>query len=140
MKNFDQEWEGRRSVESRTFTMGGESFVLKVAVRPELFDAMEEVPDDADIAATFKVIDDQFLSMIEDGEEGCEAEQRYHALRAKPDVIGVRDLREVIDWMVEQHTGRPPTSQQDSQRTRARTATRSTAGSSSRGLAAVSEG
>lgn len=139
MKNFDQEWEGRRSVESRTFQIGGEKFVLKVAVRPELFDEMEDVADDADITKTFGIIDDQFLSMIEDGEEGEEAEQRYRALRAQPEAIGVRDIREVIDWMVEQHTGRPPTSQPDSQRTRARTGTRSTAGSSSRGLAAVGE-
>jgi len=137
-KNFDQEWEGRKSVEARTFVMGGETFVLKKAVRPELFDEMEDIPDDADIAATYAVIDGQFLSMIEDGEEGEDAEKRYRALRAQEEVLGVRDLREVLDWMVEEHTGRPPTSQSDSQRSRARTAGRSTAGSSSRGLREVS--
>jgi hypothetical protein len=139
VKNFDQEWEGRRSVESRTFQIGGEKFVLKAAVRPELFDEMEDVEVGDDIAKTFGVIDNQFLSMIEDGGEGEEAEQRYRALRAKPDALGIRDLREVLDWMVEEHTGRPPTSQPDSPRTRGRTATRSTAGSSSPALAAVGD-
>jgi hypothetical protein len=138
-KNFDQEWESRRAVENRTFVICGETFVLKKAIRPELFDQMQDTPEGGDIADTFAVIDDQFLSMIEDGEEGQDAAQRYRALRAQPDALGVRDLREVIDWMVEEATGRPPTSQSDLPRTPARTARRSTGGSSSRGLAAVSQ-
>lgn len=139
MKNFDQDWESRRTVEARTFQICGEQFVLKTAVRPELFDEMEDVGADADIAKTFAIIDDQFLSMIEDGGEGEEAEVRYRALRAQAEAVGVRDLREVIDWMVEQHTGRPPTLQPASQPSRGRTASRSTGGSSSRALAAVGE-
>lgn len=132
MKNFDKEWEDRRAVEARTFQIGGETFVLKKAVKPELFDEMQDVPDGASIAQTYGIIDEQFKSMIEDGDG--EAGTRYDALREKPDELGVRDLREVIDWMVEELTGRPPTSQPDSPPSRGRTATRSTGGSSSRGL------
>lgn len=136
MKNFDKEWEGRRSEDARTFTVGGETFVLKKAVKPELFDQMQDVDPDASISETYVLIDNQFKSMIEDGDG--EAGARYDALRAKPDELGVRDLREVIDWMVEELTGRAPTLPQDSQPSRGRTGTRSTAGSSSRALTAVS--
>jgi hypothetical protein len=139
VKNFDQDWKSRRSVEERTFQMCGEAFVLKVAVRPELFDEMEDLKEGGDIADTFGVIDNQFLSMIEDGDEGEEAEKRYRALRAQPDALGVRDLREVLDWMVEAHTGRPPTSQPASPATPGRTGSRSTGVSSSRALAAVGD-
>jgi hypothetical protein len=136
-KNFDSDWADRRSVENRTFTMGGETFVLKTAVRPELFQEMEDVKDGASIAETYEAIDGQFLAMIEDG--AGDAGERYRALRAKDDGLGVRDLREVLDWMVEEVTGRPPTSQPDSQPGRAQTRTRSTAGSSSRALTAVGD-
>ena len=115
--------------------MGGESFVIKVAIRPELFDQMQDAPQDASIADTYKMIDGQFLSMIEDGDG--EAGERYRALRAKEDGLGVRDLKDVLDWIVEEATGRPPTSQPDSPPTRAQTKARSTGGSSSRGLQAV---
>jgi hypothetical protein len=137
-RNFDSEWADRKSVEARTFVMGGETFVLKAAVRPEVFDEIQDVREGGSIAETYKIIDDQFLMFVED--ENGEAEKRYRALREKPDGLGVRDLREVLDWMVEEHTGRPPTSQPASPPTPKRTGTRSTGGSSSRALTAVSEG
>lgn len=138
MRNFDSDWAQRKSVEARTFQVGGETFVLRAAVPPEVFDGMDDPQDGASIADSFKIIDDQFLIMIED--EDGEAEKRYRALRARPDGLGIRDLREVIDWMLEEATGRPPTSQSDSPPGRSRTGKRSTGGSSSRALTAVSEG
>ena len=136
-KNFDQEWSQRKSVEARTFTVGGENFVLRAAVPPEVFDSMEDPKEDGTIAETFAILDGQFLMMIED--EDGEAEKRWRALREKPDGLGVCDLKEVVDWCVEEHTGRPPTSQPASQPSRARTGRRSTGGSSSPALTAVSE-
>lgn len=127
MKNFDQDWQERKSAEARTFQVGGQVFVMKKAVKPELLKIREDMTEDAPVEEAMAALDDLFLSMIESGED---AEARYRALREDPEGLSIGDMNEVIDWLIQRQTGRPPTQPSGSSPSRGRAGTRSTAGSS----------
>lgn len=129
MKNFDSEWAERKSVDARTFVMCGERFVMKRAVRPEDLAIRDDIDENAPIEETMAALDDLFLSMVEHDDGAVD---RYKALRAKPDELGIGDLNEVIDYLIERQTGRPPTSPSASSLGAGRHGTRSTGGSSRR--------
>lgn len=139
MKNFDTDWANRRSKEARTFQMRGEEFVMIEAARPESLAADPGETGD-EIEDSMKVLDDRFLSLIEHSEPGpglkeSPEELRYRALRAREsDGLSIRDLREVIDWLIEEQTGRPPTSPSASTPGRGRSGTRSMAVSPSQAM------
>jgi hypothetical protein len=85
------------------------------------------------IAESLAALDETILGMIENGEEGQEAEVRYRALRARADdPILTEDLADVVRWLVEEQTNRPTTPPSSSSASRGGTGTRSTAASSSR--------
>lgn len=91
---------------------------MKAAVRPEVFSSYSTEGPAQDQWTT---IDTMFLSMIEHKDD---AEKRYKELRAADDKLGVTDLREIIDWLVEMQTSRPPTSPSVSSSSRTRTGAR----------------
>ena len=136
MKDFDASWASRRAKENRTFKVCGEEFVMVEAARPESLAADPEETGD-EVADSMKVLDDRFLSLIEHsdpdpGETVSPEEKKYRELRAREtDGLSIRDLREVIEWLVEEQTGRPTTSPTDSTSGRERSGTRSMAGSRS---------
>lgn len=136
MKDFDSEWSERKSVDARTFRFLGESFVLKTGVRPEALGGREDLdPENTTVEESMASMDDLFLLMIEHGDD---AEKRYREIRAREEnALGVADLNEVIDWMIEKQTGRPPTLRDASQPGPRRTGTRSTGVSSSRASTAA---
>lgn len=150
MRNFDVVWD-KDSLDTRTFQLRGETFVLKDAVRPE---ALGEKLDALDAARTspdttfldvMLVIDDFIVSMLVPDGGGPDAEARYRKLREQEEGgLSAARIQEVSSWIiemqtgiVEEETGRPTGSPPGSSRGPRRGARSSTGGSSSRDLQAV---
>jgi hypothetical protein len=136
VKDFDVQRAARRdkSVDDRSFVIAGETFVRRAAVRPEVLNGFDRVEADSPNSVTLTVMDEMFLELVEGGEDGGEAEDRYRALRASTDpetLLTLEDLSEVVEWLVEEQVGRPTGSPSDSSRGQKRTGTTSTRGSSS---------
>ncbi len=134
MKNFDTDRKKRqRTKEQRTFQVCGETFVMKKAIRPEALAAFDDLTEDASLRESMEIIDGMFLTLIEKDDD---AEARYRAVREQEDdPLSIDDIREMIDWMVEESSGRPTGSPSVSTGGREPTGTSSTDESSS--LAAV---
>ena len=117
-----------RAEEDREFTLGGETFVRKPAVRPEVMIAYEDMTVEHSAAESLKVIDTLILAFLEDVDD---AHDRYRALRARDDdAVNVRDLNEVIRWLIMESTKRPTSALSLSTGGRAENGTPSTAISS----------
>lgn len=127
MRNFDSDWEASKSLEERTFQIGGQLFVMKKAVKPELLAIREDINEESPVGEAMAALDDLFLSMIEPGDD---AHARYRALRDDPEGLSIGQIQAVIDWLIEKQTGRPPTLPSGSSRLRGPTGTPTTAGSS----------
>jgi hypothetical protein len=105
-KNFD-EARAARAAEDRSFTIGGESFVRKVGVRPEVLADYENVDAAGSATDTLVEIDKIVLEMVEDVDDG---HSRYRALRARTDdPITLLDMTDLVQWLIEEQTGRRPT-------------------------------
>lgn len=108
MKDFDAQRKARAEAD-RTFQIGGEVFKMKVGVRPEALAEYEKLDTETAAADTLKVIDDLILSFM-DLENGDEA--RYRSLREREaDPLTLRDLTDLVEWLLEEQTGRTPTRQ-----------------------------
>lgn len=120
MKSFDDDlrtW----AVEDRTFVLGGETFVARTEIRPEVLADFEDetirVPEDErSLKRVLAANDKALLGMIEGGDEvdgdGAPAEgsarAKYLALRARTeDPVGLDRIAKVTEWLFEQHTNRP---------------------------------
>ena len=106
MKNFDDD-RAARAAADRSFQIGGETFVMKVGVRPEVLADYEKLGSNDSAVESLKVIDTLILDFVEtDGD----AVDRYHAIRARDDdPITLRDMTDLVDWLVKEQTGRTPT-------------------------------
>jgi hypothetical protein len=148
------------SVEDRTFTIVGQSFVARASVKPETLTRYENMSSSDPSQSTMNTIDELILAMVEPGdgewvydpryadEERAGTEEppkvgpdhaRYLELRKVEegnDVLSIGDLRDITEWLVERQTGRPTGQRSDSSRGRATTGAGSTERSS---LRAVSE-
>lgn len=105
MKDFD-EARAERTAADRTFKLGGEVFVMKAAVRPEVMVGYESMNPDTPALEALGIIDDMVVSFL----EGDTAEGRYRAIRARDDdPISMDDLNALVEWLVAEQTGRPTT-------------------------------
>jgi len=132
-KDFDD--HRRKKAEAtrkeREFILGGEPFTARATVRPEAFAAWDSLNmEEATPTEILKTADDTILQMIEkkDG-----AHDRYRAVRERDDddAIGLEDLTDLIQWLVEVQSGRPTEPPSDSGPSPSETGTSSTADSSS---------
>ena len=104
MRDFDLERRERYEVD-RTFRIGGETFVRKPAVRPEVMLAYEDMSMEATAADSLEVVDQTILSFIEDTDG---AHDRYRALRERDeDPVSIRDLNGLVVWLIAESTKRP---------------------------------
>lgn len=104
MKDFDQKRK-ERAERDRSFTIGGETFEVRVGVRPEVLSIYDDITTETSAADTIKVIDEIITSMLvtADGE-------RYQALRQREeDPITLEDLQDLMEWLLEKETDRTPT-------------------------------
>lgn len=104
MKNFDEKRAQRQAID-RHFQIGGEQYVARVSVRPEKLSPYEQLKESDDITETLKIIDELIIAFIETGND---AHARYRAMREREeDAVGVEDLQDLVEWLMEIHTGRP---------------------------------
>lgn len=135
MKDFDA--TRSRTREDRTFRLAGETFVARAKVRPEkliAFDELADLGDDAPISETMRLIDEVLTALIDPADDAL---VRYQKIRESEDpemAVGVDDLRDVLDWLMEVITGRPTGSPSDSTSGRESTGTSSTEDSSSQAI------
>lgn len=120
MKNFDEVREARKSAD-RTFQIGGELFVRKVGVKPEVIAAYDQINMGMGATETLNMIDEVVLDMIEDGGAavvdgdsittvGADGHARYRAIRERDeDVISLADMQDLVAWLIEEETSRTPT-------------------------------
>ena len=102
MKNFDTDRE-QRAERDRGFQIGGETFTTKTAVRPEAMTAYEALDDDAPVSEMLKVIDQTILAFVEEN-----GHERWRKLREREDdPVTLADMNALINWLVEDQTGRP---------------------------------
>ena len=139
MRNFDEERVGRQKpAAERTFQLGGETFMVKAAVKPESlsgFDELQALGDDPAITDAMAKIDDIILALLVNPRE---AEPRYRAVRDnEEDAIDAETLRNLMEWAVEIATGTPIQRPSVSTPSPAQTGNGSTADSSSPDLQAV---
>lgn len=136
MKNFDESRQARRRTdEQRSFTIGGETFMLKHGVRPEALAVFDTITEDSSIIDTMGAWDTLFRELVEDTDD---AHARYQRLRDDAtDPLDLDDLQELVEWMMEQVTGRPTGSPSGSTDGRATTGTPLTVASSSPGSQAA---
>jgi hypothetical protein len=128
MKDFDAEWSERDSEENRTFTLRGETFTRKVAVRPEFWMGYDKrLQDSTTEEQILAVLDGQILESLEgDGPD------RYRALRAAENTqVGLPEIQEVIAWLNEEMAQRPTKAPGSSGNGRVRNGEASTARSAS---------
>ena len=128
MQNFDEKRQQRQEAD-RGFQIGGETFVVRSGVRPEVLAQYETIREGMAAAEVLTTLDDLVLQSIEDADGGHD---RYRALRERDDdPLTLEDLTALTEWLVEQHAGRPTRRPSRSTNGRRRTGTTSTEGSSS---------
>lgn len=140
----------KQTAKEREFRIGGEKFTWRPGVRPEalsdlalikagkrdkegnlLRDADGEIVDaGTPMNESIAIIDGIIVDMIESSDD---AHTRWRELRSRQDdPITLDDMQAVVQWLVEQQTGRTPTPPRSrSGSGRGGTGTRSTVGSSS---------
>lgn len=104
MKNFDEKRKIRAD-RDRSFTIGGESFVIKSGLRPEVMLPWESIGETTAASEVLVTIDQLVHEMIEPADD---AHARYDALRQRDeDPVTLEDLQELIEWLIAEQTGRP---------------------------------
>lgn len=106
MKNFDTARNQRkRTKDERTFIIGGEEFVARDGVHPDVLAQYDEINQDTTAIRTLEIIDNIIISFLE-GDHS--SEERYRAVRGKrEDPITVEDLEDLVKWLMETQTSRP---------------------------------
>ena len=106
MKNFDEARRNRQaSRDDRTFQLGGETFVLRTGIRPDVLAPYDDLGPNTTTVDTLKILDQLLLDLVEPDENAAE---RYHAIRAnEQDPVEMSDLLDVIEWATEVYTARP---------------------------------
>lgn len=130
MHDFDVERK-KREERDRSFKIGGEEFVYKPAVAPEVLLKWSQVAEGQVLTTNDEwlgELDNTIVAMLEPGQA-----EKWAKVRA-PDVahpINVADLQDVVQWLVEQVVSRPTGQPSVSSAGPPATATASTGGSSS---------
>lgn len=112
MKDFDEgqrarQEERQREFGEKPFLFRGETFHARANVRYGVIKSVAGIAEAADGNTVFSVIEDAVLSLIEPADGAAE---RFRAVCAS-DLFPVtfEDLVELLNWLIEEQTGRPPT-------------------------------
>jgi hypothetical protein len=98
VKDFDE-----LLTEDREFSVAGEKFRW-CDVRPEVLTAFEPSENgDQDDGAVWRLMDDQILLFLDTSER-----DRWKTLRARDErPVTIRQLTAILQWLMEEQTGRP---------------------------------
>lgn len=114
MRDFDQERRIREETDRR-IKIGGKEFTYKASVAPEVVLAWNSAATGETEGLTearwLELFDETILAMLDPGQEAAWAEIRD---RNSAHPINLADLRDVLQFLMEQATGRPTTPPSDS--------------------------
>ncbi len=128
VKNFDLE-RAKRASQNRQFKIGGVTLTRRASVRPEAMMEWEAVTPLTPPADVIAAIDNTIVAMVENG-----GHKAWKALRAREDdAVTLGDMLEVMQWLVEEQSGRPTLPPSPSSTEPVSSGTTSTGASSSRG-------
>lgn len=117
MKNFD-EVRRERIDRDREFIIGGETFAYRAGVRPEVIVPWYQLQSGESLRGEnaltqeeqLKVMDDTVIAFLEDGYE-----EKWRAVRARTETpVTLKDMDSLIEWLIEEGTGRPTEQLSDS--------------------------
>jgi len=107
MHDFDAERQGR----SGEFRIGGEVFSYRLGIRPEVLAESEQVTEGTGTLEVLKVIDSTIMRFLSDEDN----RSRWRELREREeDAVTFVDLTNLLNWLTQEQTGRPPTSPEPS--------------------------
>lgn len=112
MKDFDATQKTRhqeRELEfgDKPFSFRGETFHVKANVRYGVIKSVAGIAEADDGNKVFSVIEDAVISLISDKDNAAE---RLRIACANDDFpVTFEDLIELLNWLIEEQTGRPPT-------------------------------
>lgn len=114
VRDFDAERQERYE-RSRKFRIGGEVLTFHRGIRPEAFSEItapyNELTADTPPAEAIRVMDDTISGFLETDED----RENWKKIRAREEqAITARDMREVLDMIFEEQTGRPTPSPEPS--------------------------
>lgn len=116
-KNFDDEQRERQQQKEaaagdRTFVFRGETFTHRANVRYGVIKDIAGIAENTDGTAVFETVESAVYALLEDTDSGHE---RFRAV-CQSDVFPVtfEDLGELLNWMIEVQTERPPTQSEPS--------------------------
>jgi hypothetical protein len=106
VQNFDtarhERAEAARAA-PRTFIIGGETFIRKPDVRPEVLTSWEAVTAETPASETLQIVDDLIGEFVTG-----DGASRWRKLRARyDDPITLADMMEVVMWLVQEETTFP---------------------------------
>lgn len=105
MKDFDEARAQRNATdaEERSFKLGGETFTIRAAVRPETLVAASRVTTDSSLVDDVAAFDELIKGFLEETDR-----ERYEQLRLREvDPVTFTDLMEIAQWAVEVNSARP---------------------------------
>lgn len=107
MKNFDEARQLRKAA-PREFQIGGKQFVARASVSPEAIvdwnEAVSGGTDHLNEREWLALFDATVIAILEPGQEATWRELRSPTA---DDPLNISDIREVLQWLIEQATGRP---------------------------------
>lgn len=114
MKNFDESRYQERSTRpasERTFVIGGQSFLLRSAVRPEVLARLDEVDMEAP-GQVIAAVDSIIVDCLTEADR-----EKWRQVRTTDDeatLISLQDLTELLQWVMGALSGRPTERPSDS--------------------------
>lgn len=101
MKNFD---EGRIAPASdRTFQIGGEQFIRRATVRPEVLLGWDRITPESKSAETLEVVDQLIADFVTEPD-------KWRTIRQREDeAVSLQDMMAITEWLVSTATSFPTT-------------------------------
>lgn len=112
MKNFDDAQRTRheekaKELGDRSFTFRSEDFHVRANVRYGVIKAVAGISENTDGNSVFEVIEDAVISLIDPTNNAAKRFRKVAAGEEFP--VTFEDLIELLNWLIEEQTGRPPT-------------------------------
>ena len=104
MKDFDQKRKERAS-RDRSFTLGGETFTMRIGLRPEVLVPWEQLDETTAAGEVLQILDTIVLDFLEPYDN---QHDRWRTLRERTeDPVTLQDLQELVEWLIAEQTNRP---------------------------------
>lgn len=112
IKNFDDSARERHAENSKNFgdhpfQFRGEVFHVRANVDYNVLQSIAALTEESDGSRVIKTVADAVVALIDPRDD---AHDRFHKVRNEHDLpVTFEDLMELLNWLIEEQTSRPPT-------------------------------